>query len=166
MAQSIPLNGWSQRYSTIVQTVTVVALFVGGFWVAVIGPISYRQDRFTHDYLMIREHESFQRRIDDRVAELERVLNARIDYVKTTFDQRFILHHEAINNLTSSIVQNKAYDVKVDNDRAHFTRVESDVKELRDYIGGTYSVKDALAQQQKQLDAIRDKIFAPASQAK
>lgn len=38
MADAAP-NGWPNRYGQVLQTVTVVALFVAGFWAGIISPI-------------------------------------------------------------------------------------------------------------------------------
>lgn len=64
-------------YSTILQTVTTVALFVGGFWAGVIAPISERQrllETEMRNYIGKEEHAEFKLRIDKDLD----TINARI----------------------------------------------------------------------------------------
>lgn len=61
-------------YSTILQTVTTVALFVGGFWAGVIAPISERQ-RLLEDkmggYITKAEHAEFKLRLDKNIESID-----------------------------------------------------------------------------------------------
>lgn len=61
-------NGFTQRYSVVIQTVTVAALIVGGFWGAVINPMRAELIDLKKDQLTIREHEEFKNRLDREIA--------------------------------------------------------------------------------------------------
>lgn len=72
-------------YSTILQTVTTVALFVGGFWAGVIAPISERQ-RLLEDkmggYITKAEHAEFKLRLDNNIEAInDRMLRDRAQVV-------------------------------------------------------------------------------------
>src|SRR5215467_12925519 len=63
-------NGFSQRYSTIIQTVTVMALGVAGFWGSVISPMQNE----IKDKLSKEEHAEFKLRIDKDILRIEYAL--------------------------------------------------------------------------------------------
>lgn len=58
-------NGWSQRYATLLQTVTVIGLFVGAVWVAIISPIENRIDKIERNAISLREYQAFQKAVEE-----------------------------------------------------------------------------------------------------
>lgn len=129
-------NNFAQRYSAIIQTITVVALFVGGFWAAVISPLSTRFDRMDQETIKVREY----------------------SFSEKKFDERINLLISGQERLRTEVLTKAQFEAQQSADKQHFERMQSDLKDLRDFIGGTYSIKDALAQQQKQLDALTAKV--------
>jgi hypothetical protein len=63
-------NGYYGRVSTIIQTVTVVSLFVAGFWGAVIMPLKSTLDDIEKTKLTINEHSEFKYRLDRELSDL------------------------------------------------------------------------------------------------
>lgn len=63
-------NGFIPRYGMIISTVTVAIIVVGGFWGAVINPITTRMEKLENNHLTVREHEEFKLRIDKDLTRL------------------------------------------------------------------------------------------------
>lgn len=84
-------------------------------------------------YLQKDEHAEFKLRLDSDLK--------RIDLVLAT------------------LVPRSTHELKWNDDEARFNRLQSDLKELRDNVVGTYSAKDAIATMQRQLDMIRERLL-------
>jgi hypothetical protein len=63
-------NGYYGRVSTIIQTVTVVSLFVAEFWGAVIMPLKSTLDDIDKTKLTINEHSEFKYRLDRELSDI------------------------------------------------------------------------------------------------
>jgi hypothetical protein len=79
-------NGYTQRFAIVLQMVTVCALFVAGFWTAVVSPIQVRVNDIEKNSVQIREHEEFKKRIDDqaganRIDLTNQIVANRLDYI-------------------------------------------------------------------------------------
>lgn len=130
-------NGWSSRFTVVLQTVTVAGLFVAALWVGVISPIASREDKIDATKLDVREHEEFKKRLDDTIGKLQ---------------------HEVIR-LQDQKVSHELLDANVKNLETRQQSNSDAIKDVRDQVGGAASIKDALANQQKQLDQIRDRLL-------
>jgi hypothetical protein len=129
-------NGWSSKYSMVLQTVTVVGLFVGAFWVAVVQPQSVRLEKLETNELSLREHEAFKEKVEGEI----KAINAEILRIRT------------------EIVPRSTHELKWKDDDDKIAHMQNELHDLRENIIGTYSTKDAIANLQKQLDIVRDKL--------
>jgi hypothetical protein len=82
----------SQSYSTIISTVTVVALFVAGFWGAVIMPMQGELRILADQKLNISEHNEFKSRVNQELADLASLKVAVAEHTefKTRLDKELI----------------------------------------------------------------------------
>lgn len=126
-------NGFAARYSTIIQTITVVALFVGGIWAGVIQPLSSRVDELEKNSVTVRESKDTR---DD-------------------FNRRF-------DELRLSILKLQDNQVPRTEHQEHWNEEAERIKSLRDnYVDlqkefqSTYGVSDVIKTLQKGLDDLR-----------
>lgn len=128
-------NGFSQRYSTIVQTVTVVALFVAGFWAGVISPLAVKITEIEKGGISLREHEEFKLRIDNDIARLDHriALNSLAVVPRAEHEARWSAY-EANQKLLSerlNEVRNLAGANSTVPLRDEMTRVQNEINDLR-----------------------------------
>jgi hypothetical protein len=137
----LDLNGYAQRYSTIIQTVTVVGLFVAGFWAAVISPMQGHIDKFDHAYLAIREHDEFKFRIDQRL--------------KDVVDGQISLIISDIIKLKDQQVTRAEHIQHWNESAERFNALTARLNELQKDFNGSYNLGDQIKNLQKQLDDLR-----------
>ncbi len=129
-------NGFSQRYSTIIQTVTVVALFIAGFWGSVIQPLTVRQDKLEAKFdssISRSEHEEFKLRIDRDIARIDAArLRDKSEVVPRS-------EHETERQAMQS-------DIKTVSDR---------LNELRTATTATYTMRDEIQRLQVEITELR-----------
>jgi hypothetical protein len=75
-------NGWAQRYSIIIQTITVVGLVVGGLWAGIIAPMGGRINELERETVTEREardlKDDINRRIEENRAAIEKVKDQEV----------------------------------------------------------------------------------------
>lgn len=132
-------NGFAQKYSTIIQTVTVAALFIGGFWGAVIAPLSSRLEK------------------------AETLTLSRLEYAQYALrvDQILSRHEAAFLTVNEKMVPERVHQLKWDQDKTDKERIREAIERIRADLGGTYSLKDALSDMQKRLDRIETAAHLP-----
>ena len=131
-------NGY-QQYAVIIQTVTVVAFFVGGFWAAVISPMGTRIDKIESGAISRAEHTEFKASIDGKIAES----NAEILRLREAVVPRGE-HVEKWNGITQSIAN-----------------VQRQVDDLGKQVGSSYTLRDKIIELQKQLDDVQGQMRRP-----
>lgn len=97
---------WPQRYSTILQTITVVALFISGFYVAIIGPIEERLGELDRGKLSEIEskiiREDWNRRAEEDRTAILKLQDAQVprneheQHWKTEADRTEDLHQQIL----------------------------------------------------------------------
>lgn len=127
-------NGFSQRYSTIIQTVTVVGLFVGAFWGAVIQPLASRLDGIEHNTISRAEFREFGIRLDAEILRLTADSEKQRD----------------------GLVTRGEHTQKWAADAATFANLQRQIDDTRKELGGTWSMRDALVQLQTRIDRMEN----------
>lgn len=129
-------NAFIPRYGVIISTVGVVILIIGGFWGAVIGPITVRQDKLDGKldaHLSIREHEEFKSRLDQRITQLNNDLLRLAEVVVPRKE------HEATSgtlNVTIKTMQDRINEIRRDTYQTvtvgdDLKRLQGEISELR-----------------------------------
>lgn len=135
-------NGaYAQRYSTIIQTVTVVGLFVAGFWAAVISPMQTHLDKVDKIYLSLREHDEFKLRIDQRLKDVSDGLIGHLN--------------DDVNKLKEGQVSRAEHIQHWNESAERFIALTTRLNELQKDFNGSYNIGDQIKNLQKQLDDIR-----------
>lgn len=134
-------NGnYSQRYGVIIQTVTVVAIFIAGFWTAVVMPIRSQLDQT----LPIREHEEFKHRLDDKFLDQKAELQREIEE-----------NSVRVRRLEDGIVTRGELQQIWAKDAEQVSNIQREIDELKKEFGGTFTLGDKVKELQTQLDEIR-----------
>lgn len=149
-------NGFTQRYSVVIQTVTVAALIVGGFWGAVINPMRAELTDLKKDQLTIREHEEFKNRLDREIAVIREGSHAIVPRSEhearwAEFD-RNIARIDARHNETQKLV------VPRDELNARLSFLESNGKVLGDRINDLRTSITAPYPVREQIDRLNAEI--------
>lgn len=129
-------NGFSQRYSTIIQTVTVVALFIGGFWGAVIGPIAARQEKLEvklEGAISRAEHEEFKLRIDRDIARIDadRLRDKTAVVPRSEHDARWSATDKDLKLLSERLNELRTATTSTYTTRDEIQRLQAELTELR-----------------------------------
>jgi hypothetical protein len=133
-------NGFSQRYSTIIQTVTVVALFIAGFWGAVIQPLTTK----INESISRQEHEEFKLRVDRDLIRLEAERLRDKDGFRARFTRDVVPRSEHETERAAMM-----HDISVVSDR---------LNELRTATTSTYTMRDEIQRLQTELTELRTAI--------
>lgn len=132
-------NG-AQQYAVIIQTVTVAALFVGGFWGAVISPMGTRIDKVEAAAVVHNEYGEFKTHVEGLIAtnsaEILRLREAVVPRGE---------HVEKWNGITQSIAN-----------------VQRQIDDLAKQVGSNYTLRDKIIELQKQLDDVQQQMRVPA----
>ena len=131
-------NGTYQRYSTIIQTITTVGLFVAGLWAGVIQPMSARIDHVADNYLTIAEHRQYRDSVEKRLATLE----------------------EQVVRIQEGQVTRSEQKQRWDETDSRFTALHTQVDDLAKQFQSVYSAGDAFKTLQKELDDLRVQLHA------
>jgi hypothetical protein len=143
----IAVNGLS-AVSTIIQTVTVVAIFVGGFWAGIIIPISSRVEKVNSD---------LSERIN-RVESAESVLQVTLAEYRefhTNTDKTLENMRTDLAKLRDQQVTRGEHQQKWDADAAAFIRLQNEIDEIKRDFGSAYSLNDKIKELQTELNDIR-----------
>jgi predicted RNase H-like nuclease (RuvC/YqgF family) len=132
-------NGWTTRYASILQTVSVVGIFVGGFWAAVIVPMGKSIEKIEKNYVSLREFEQFK---TDIVAKLD-ALSTEVEKIRDSEVTRSE-HQEHWSDTDQRI---EALAKRVDQMETEYQMV--------------YGPNDALKAMQKQIDDLRVQLAQP-----
>lgn len=137
-------NGFTQRYSTIIQSVTVVGLFVAGFWAGVISPIQYHLTQLDGDTIKIREHNEFKSRIDSERQIIK-------DDVRRNLERLEAMVNKLATDQVSRAEHNQHWEWIAERINAVNARMNDIGKEY----SSSYTLGDQLKSLQKQLDDLR-----------
>lgn len=111
-------NSWSTRYTGIIQTITVVSIFVSGFWLAVIQPISETIKKVETNTLTLREYEEFKldvnRRFEQIQTEVESLRTAQV--TRAEHERHWADSDSKLNNI-HEIMQKQIDDLKTQIDQ-------------------------------------------------
>lgn len=133
-AKNSLLNGRTS-YPVILQTVTVVSLFVGAFWVGIISPIDISIRQLEVEKLSIREHDEFKARID----------------------QEMLLMQKAMEHILIESPGRKEDEAHWQNQTDRITALTDRLNELQKLVSGSYNIGDQVKNLQKQIDDLRSK---------
>lgn len=128
-------NGFTQKWGTFIQTISLVTIIVAGLWAVGINPIQNEivEIRTTGNSLVTKE--VFTVSSEAKAREMEE-LKLRI--------------HE----LELSIIPKSTHQLIWDKDKEDRERLQNAVNDLRKDIGGTFTVKDAMSDLQKRIDRL------------
>lgn len=164
-------NGWSQRYSVIIQTVTVVGLAVGGLWAAILGPMKEQLTEFDLHKLSDREHEIFVKDVDNRFREIRdqamKVVPHSVD------EEHFVALDKRIEEIRQSVLKLEADQVPRNEHEEHWkeeaarvTALHDNFQELNKQFQAVYNAGDVIKALQKELDDLRTQTHRDAVPAK
>ena len=130
-------NGaWTQRYSSILQTVTVVALFISGFFIAVIGPMNSHLEVLDREKLSEEAsrilREDWNRRYDELRAAVLKVQDAQVP--RAEHEQHWVTDSRRIEDLRGTVL------------------------DMQKEFNTTFNAGDALKNLQKELDDLRSQV--------
>lgn len=127
---------WSQKYSTILQTVTVVALFISGFYVAIIWPI------------------------ESRLADLDRDKLSEIEskIIREDWNRRFEENRSGILKLQDNLVPRSEHEEHWANQAERLGDVHNQLSDMQKEFHDVFNAGDALKSLQKELDDLRAQI--------
>jgi predicted nucleic acid-binding Zn-ribbon protein len=168
-------GNFSQRYSTIVQTVTVVALFVGGFWAGVINPLATGmerlesrlsdrmnkiEDKVDNFQVTLAEYREFHAKVDAAIAKIQEEQNKRRDLFVTQVDHAKIEAAIArmdseISKIRDSEVTRGEHTQKWASDAATFAILQRQIDEIKKDFGASFSLNDKLKELQTELNEMR-----------
>jgi len=131
-------NGAYQRYSTIIQTITTVGLFVAGLWAGVIQPMSSRIDHIADNYLTVAEHRQYKDSVERRLSTLE----------------------EQVAHIQDGLVTRSEQKQRWDETDSRFSALHTQVDDLAKQFQSVYSAGDAFKTLQKELDDLRVQLHA------
>lgn len=125
-------NGFAQKWGAFIQTISLVTVVVSGLWIVGIHPIDseifdikQKENTFvTKEVMAIRDHQ-FEM-LENRV--------------------RIMANDQLVPKSTHELIWNKDKEDKI--------RIQDSINELRKDLGGTYSLRDAMADLQKRLDRL------------
>jgi DNA repair exonuclease SbcCD ATPase subunit len=162
-----------QNYSTIISTVTVVALFVAGFWGAVIMPMQGELRILADQKLTIGEHNEFKSRVNQELADLASLKVAVAEHTefKTRLDKELIAMTQTIKEVPTRL-ELKPYLSDLDNMKAsvvgrgeHVERwrsidqqmaeVNKQIESVRAQFGTAYTLGDEVKRLQHDIDLLR-----------
>lgn len=126
-------NGFSQRYNTVIQTVSVVAMFIAGFWAGVINPLGARIDRVETGAVLVAEYREYHARLDASITHLEADLN----------------------KLRESQVTRGEHMQKWASDEAVISNMQRQIDDLKKELGSSFSLGDKIKELQTQVDDLR-----------
>lgn len=136
MADGPDGNGFAQRYSVIIQTITVVALGIAGFFTTVIQPIVGRQEKLETELrtsIQRSEHEEFKLRIDRDIARIDAArLRDKTDVVpRTEHDARWEATSKDIRLLSDRLNELRTSTTSTFTIRDEVQRLEADLRDIR-----------------------------------
>jgi hypothetical protein len=127
-----------QRYSTIIQTITTVGLFVAGLWAGVIQPMSARIDHITDNYVTVAEHRAYKDAVEKRLSTLE----------------------EQMIRIQDGMVTRNEHKQHWDETDSRILALHQQLDQLTQQFQSVYSAGDAFKTLQKELDDLRSQIHA------
>ena len=146
MAEHPPtyLNGFTNRYAIILQTITVVALFVAGFWAAVVSPMQGQ----INDRVTLEAHNEFVRRTDQSIEQIR-------DQIKQlTPREELQVRWDILTKLSNEIVprgENAEHWLSIANQIAEENR---QIDSMRNQLGSAYTLADEVRRLQQQIDQL------------
>jgi hypothetical protein len=142
-------NGYYGRVSTIIQTVTVVSLFVAGFWGAVIMPLKSTLDDIDKTKLTINEHSEFKYRLDRELSDIR-------DKAKDLPPRLELQPHWAeLTRLQSDIVPRGEHLEHWRSVDQQFVELRREIDAVRSQVGNTYTLGDEIKRLQHDMDQLR-----------
>jgi hypothetical protein len=144
-------NGYYGRVSTIIQTVTVVSLFVAGFWGAVILPLKTALDDIDKSKLTVNEHGEFKYRLDRELSEIREKAK--------DFALRLELqpHWAELTRLQSDIVPRGEHLEHWRSVDQQFIELKREIDAVRSQVGNTYTLGDEIKRLQHDMELMRAK---------
>lgn len=139
----------SSFYGSLLQSVTVVALFVAGFWAGVIVPLQNAQ----HDSVTKSEFLEFKQRMDEHNKQLvtDVVPRNENDRAWKDLDQRL---SSTEHGLSSTMTRDEIVS-RLENHTQQTNSLRTDLTDLTKEIGRTYNVGDQVKSMQLQIDDLR-----------
>lgn len=123
---------FAQKWGAFIQTITLTVVIISGLWIVGIHPI------------------------ESEIAELKQreVLYTTRD-IQSIRDHQFELLENRVRELSiNQIVPKSTHELIWAQDREDKTRIQNTINDLRKDLGGTYSLRDAMADLQKRLDRL------------
>lgn len=122
-------NGFSQRYSTIIQTVMVASAFLGAFWAGIISPISVRLSDVEKSSIALREHEEFKLRIDKDISRINAQLLTIVP--SAVHDAHWAATAKDIQQLADRLNDLRTSTTSTYTIRDEVVRLQTEITELR-----------------------------------
>lgn len=124
-------NGWAQKWGAFIQTISLVTIIISGLWIVGIHPI------------------------ESELSDIKQELNNKeTKEVQVIHDKEFEKLDKRVQILQDNTVPKSVHDLVWAKDKEDKERLQNAIGELRRDLGGTYSLRDAMADLQKRLDRL------------
>ena len=150
-------NDFASRYTIIIQTITVVAFFIGGFWAGVIAPVQDRLTRVEKHYLQISEFEQFKSDAERRMKDNETdKLSWQVhnQFKEDTLNRISVMNND-ITRIRTDQVTRSEHEQHWSDTKDRISSLFDEIASVRHDFSSSYTIADQMKSLQKQLDDLR-----------
>lgn len=130
-----PTNGFASRIQVMFGGIALALVMLGGFWAAVYNPLADRLQRQEWDLN-------------------KRITQGAFEEYRTRIDGTLNRVDTTILRMDAAVVPRGEHQGKWNETTLQLTSLQKQIDEMRKEFGGTYSLRDAMADQQKRIDRL------------